>query len=55
MSVKDFMKYFDDVCICYYHDDYQYNSIRINNSTAKRSAYTRLRIEREGTYYISII
>ncbi|EAR93371.2 calpain family cysteine protease (macronuclear) [Tetrahymena thermophila SB210] len=55
MSVKDFMKYFDDVCICYYHDDYQYNSIRINNSTAKRSAYTRLRIEKEGTYYISII
>ncbi|KAL4497235.1 hypothetical protein ABPG72_019555 [Tetrahymena utriculariae] len=55
MNVKDFMKYFDDVCICYYHDDYQYNSLRINNSTSKRSAYTRLRIDREGSYYISII
>ncbi|KAL4453070.1 hypothetical protein ABPG74_015301 [Tetrahymena malaccensis] len=55
MDVKDFMKYFDDVCICYYHDDYQYNSIRIKNSTAKRSAYTKLRIDKEGTYYISMI
>lgn len=53
MAWKDFLKYFSDVQICYYHDDYKYNAEKFESSK-DTSVYLKVTIDEPGTYYFSV-
>lgn len=53
MPFKDFLKYFHDYQICFYHDDYIYSAQRYQTSSTKPTVI-EFEIKRGGDYYFSI-
>jgi len=53
MEYKDFLKYFDDIQICYTHDNHKYHSQRVT-SDANHAVYFKVKIEQEGKYYFTV-
>lgn len=53
MTWNDFLKYYTDVQICYYHDNYKYSAIKLQ-SQKDEVVYLRLSINMPGTYYFSL-
>ena len=54
MDFVDFKKYFSDMQICYYHDDYKYSSHLFEGNHKSDEFYVRIRIPTPGMYYISL-
>ena len=52
MQWEDFVKYFSDVQICYYHDDYSYTAVQLG--LARTPYYLTVNIYEEGLYYFSL-
>ena len=53
MNYNDFCKYYSDIQICYFHDDFKYSAITIESSK-EETTYLKFNIEVEGKYYLSI-
>jgi len=53
MAYEDFLKYFDDIQVCYVHDSFQYTSKRVT-SDANHAKYFKVKIEKEGKYYFTV-
>jgi hypothetical protein len=53
MPFKQFMKYFHDYQICYFHDNYLYSSQRYS-STKNKPTYLEFKVTKPGEYYFSI-
>ncbi|CAD8192249.1 unnamed protein product [Paramecium pentaurelia] len=53
MSIKDFLKYFDDLSVCYVKEGYQYQSILVQSNN-KKSEYFSIQIQKPGCYYFTI-
>lgn len=53
MPFKDFLKYFPDYQICYYHDDYIYSAQRYKTSSTKPTL-VEFEIDTSGEYYFTI-
>lgn len=53
MPFKEFMKYFHDYQVCYYHDDYLYSSQRYS-STTNKPTYLEFKVTKSGEYYFSV-
>ena len=52
MSFRDFFSYFEDVEVCKIHDDYHYTSLKVN-ITHKNGTYYKIKIPKDGKYYIT--
>jgi hypothetical protein len=53
MPFADFLKYYYDYQICYYHDDYQYSPLKIKSGPSKPTVL-EFQINRGGEYFFSI-
>ena len=53
MPFAEFIKYFHDYQVCYYHDDYLYSSQRYS-SAMNKPTYLEFVINKSGTYYFSV-
>ena len=53
MTHEDFLKYFDSVTICYYHDSHVLSSVPGISSDQGRSCY-QFDIDTEGEYYFGL-
>jgi len=53
MAYEDFLKYFDDIQICYVRDNNKYQSHRVT-SDANHAVYFKVKIEQEGKYYFTV-
>ena len=55
MAMTDFVNYFSDIAICYYHLNYQYASLRCQQPNRKKSNWCTFQVHTDGKYYFSII
>lgn len=53
MTWNDFLKYYTDVQICYYHDEYKYSAIKLTCEKDK-SIVIKFLLELPGKYYFSV-
>lgn len=53
MPFSDFLKYFHDYQVCYYHDEYRYSSQRYSSSKNKPT-FLEFEVKKGGEYYFSI-
>ncbi len=53
MTYNDFVKYYSDCQICYYHDDYKYSAISVQSDFSSRTGL-RFNITKKGLYYLSL-
>jgi len=53
MAYEDFLTHFEKLQFCYVHDDYEYVSHRVS-SDPNHAVYFKIKVEREGKYYITI-
>ncbi|CAD8127631.1 unnamed protein product [Paramecium sonneborni] len=53
MSITDFLKYFDDVSVCFVKEGYQYQS-QVIQSNKRKSEYYLIQIDKQGCYYFTI-
>lgn len=50
---KDFLEYFSDVQICYYHDNYSYTAAKVCSEKSE-SIFLKVSIFQAGLYYFSV-
>ena len=53
MKWDDFLQYYSDVQICYYHDGYKYSAEKFE-SKRNETVFLKFTIEEEGLYYFSV-
>ena len=53
MTYNDFVKYFSDLQICYYHDGFKYSAVKLQ-SEKNASVFLNFKIELKGKYYFSL-
>lgn len=53
MPYGDFVKYYSDVQICYYHDGYKYSAIKVQGPTGT-TVYLKFSLNTPGVYYLSL-
>ena len=53
MAYEDFLKFFDDIQVCYVRDLYKYNYQRIT-SNSRHAVYLKMTVQTEGKYYITV-
>ena len=53
MTWNDFLKYYSDLQICYYHDDYKYSALQVQ-SDKNASVVLKFTLELQGKYYFSL-
>ena len=53
MAWEDFLKYYSDVQICYFHDDYKYSAEKYK-SKRHETVYLKFRLNTPGKYYFSL-
>jgi hypothetical protein len=53
MSFTDFCKYYSDIQICYYHDNYKYSAIKVQNPN-NQTCYLGFTLTTEGQFYFSV-
>ena len=53
MSYSDFVKYYSDLQICYYHDGFKYSAIRLQSEKGG-TVFLKFDIEIKGKYYFSL-
>jgi len=53
IGYEDFLKQFDDIQICFVHDNYQYNSLR-KTALPKQGSYFVIKVDKAGRYYITV-
>jgi len=51
MPYEDFLKEFETLEICYYHDDFKYNYLKVTQKK-KKGKYFNLRVANGGLYFI---
>lgn len=53
MSWNDFLKYFSDMQICYFHDNYRYSALKLQ-SQRNEVLYLKINVSQPGLYYFSL-
>lgn len=53
MNWNDFLKYFSDVQICYFHDNYRYSALKLQTKKDE-IVYLKVAVSQPGTYYFSL-
>lgn len=53
MTWNDFLKYYSDLQICYYHDEYKYSAIKLT-CEKNESIVVNFKLELKGKYYFSV-
>ena len=53
MDFMNFLKYFSDFQVCYYHDGFKYSAIKLKSKSNKQ-IYLKVNITKPGTYYFSL-
>ena len=53
MSWNDFLRYYSDVQICYYHDGYKYSALQLASPKNKKVIIS-FKLEMKGKYYLSL-
>ena len=53
MTYNDFVKYYSDIQICYYHDGFKYSAVKLQ-SEKNGTVFLRFKIEIKGKYYLSL-
>lgn len=53
MPWEEFIKYYSDVQICYFHDGYKYSAEKFE-SRRNEEVYLRFRLDKPGKYYFSV-
>jgi calpain-15 len=53
MTYNDFCKYFSDLQICYFHDDYKYSAVKLRSEKGEKVMLS-FEIHVEGVYYVSV-
>jgi calpain-15 len=53
MEWKDFLKYYSDLQICYFHDGFKYSAVSLTSEKNKK-VVLRFHLEEEGKYYFSV-
>lgn len=53
MDFNDFRKYFSDMQVCYYHDDYKF-SFESVKETPDSDHYFKIKIPKEGVFYLTL-
>ena len=54
MDYDDFVKYYSDFQVCYYHDKYKYSALKIDNIKKSENVFLTFEIRRRGKYYFSL-
>ena len=55
MEVGDFKKFFNNLQICMYYENYKYSWVEIaSNIQTKHANFLKFKITKPGTYYITI-
>lgn len=53
MDLGDFKKYYGDIQICMYKDDYVYSSLKYEEKNQGETSYFKFKVNKTGTYYIT--
>lgn len=53
MTWNDFLKYYSDLQICYFHDEYKYSAIKLS-CEKNESIVVKFTLELPGKYYFSV-
>jgi calpain-15 len=53
MTFNDFCKYFSDLQICYYHENFKYSAIKLQSGKTEK-VYLTFKIVRAGVFYLSL-
>lgn len=54
MPFEEFDKIFSDFQVCFYHDDYKYSCIRMEETVKHHHYYFKIDIKEEGVYYFTL-
>ena len=54
MDYDDFCKFYSDFQVCYYHDNYKYSALMIENIKKNENVFLQFNIDKPGKYYFSL-
>lgn len=54
MGYNEFCKFFSDFQVCYYHDNYKYSALKLENIQKSENVNLQFEITKGGKYYFSL-
>ena len=54
MEYKDFVKFYSDFQVCYFHDGYKYSALKLENINKSEDVFLQFEISKPGKYYFSL-